>query len=215
MGTESIIDMESRIIEAAKVVFVRKGYEETKMGDIAAEVGMSRTALLYYFHTKEVLFDAIFQQLMSGLLPNVALIVEEQTSCLEKIPKIVDQYISMLQRNPFLPLFIVSEFNRDPKHLYKTLLKNSQRIEPLLRMEALMEGEMERGTLRRMPFLYIASSLVSLAVFPMLIRNPLTDAFLGGNPQKFDAFIEERKPFVADVMVRMLTPESGTENRNS
>lgn len=45
MGTEELQDMESRIIEAAKRVFVRKGYEATKMGDIALEVGISRTAL--------------------------------------------------------------------------------------------------------------------------------------------------------------------------
>ena len=136
MGTESIIDMESRIIEAAKIVFVRKGYEDTKMGDIAAEVGISRTALHYYFHTKEVMFDAIFQQLMGGFLPNIALVVDAPTSCLEKILKIVDQYISMLQ------------------------------------------------------------------------RNPLTDAFLGGDPRMFDAFIEERKQFVAELMIRMLTPDA-------
>ena len=49
MSTEELQDMESRIIEAAKRVFVRKGYEATKMGDIAADVGISRTAMHYYF----------------------------------------------------------------------------------------------------------------------------------------------------------------------
>ena len=49
MNTEELQDMESRIIEAAKQVFVRKGYEATKMGDVALEVGISRTALHYYF----------------------------------------------------------------------------------------------------------------------------------------------------------------------
>ena len=51
MSTEELQDMESRIIEAAKRVFVRKGYEATKMGDIAADVGISRTAMHYYFRT--------------------------------------------------------------------------------------------------------------------------------------------------------------------
>jgi len=215
MGTENIIDMESRIIEAAKIVFVRKGYEDTKMGDIAAEVGISRTALHYYFHTKEVLFDAIFQQLMDGFLPNIALVVDAPTSCLEKIPKIVDQYIFMLQRNPFLPLFIVSEFNRDPKHLYSTLLKDFHRLETLLRLKTMMEAEMEAGKLKKYPFVYVVSTLVSLVVFPMLVRNPLTDAFLGGDPRKFDAFIEERKQFVAEVMVRMLTPDVDETYQNN
>lgn len=48
MSTEEVITMENRILEAAKQVFVRKGYEATKMGDVAAEAGIGRTALHYY-----------------------------------------------------------------------------------------------------------------------------------------------------------------------
>lgn len=54
MSTEEIITMENRILEAAKQVFVRKGYEATKMGDVAAEAGIGRTALHYYYRTKEM-----------------------------------------------------------------------------------------------------------------------------------------------------------------
>ena len=71
MSTEEVITMENRILEAAKQVFVRKGYEATKMGDVAAEAGIGRTALHYYYRTKEMLFDAIFDQLIDALLPNL------------------------------------------------------------------------------------------------------------------------------------------------
>ncbi|WP_347394970.1 TetR/AcrR family transcriptional regulator, partial [Parabacteroides leei] len=64
MSKEEAITMESRILEAAKQVFVTKGYEATKMGDVAAKAGIGRTALHYYYRTKEMLFDAIFDQLM-------------------------------------------------------------------------------------------------------------------------------------------------------
>lgn len=39
MSKEEAITMESRILEAAKQVFVTKGYEATKMGDVAAKAG--------------------------------------------------------------------------------------------------------------------------------------------------------------------------------
>ena len=52
MSKEEAITMESRILEAAKQVFVTKGYEATKMGDVAAKAGIGRTALHYYFRTK-------------------------------------------------------------------------------------------------------------------------------------------------------------------
>ena len=47
MSTEEVNTMEERILEAAKQVFVMKGYEATKMGDVAAEAGIGRTALHY------------------------------------------------------------------------------------------------------------------------------------------------------------------------
>ena len=62
MEAKDMNEMEPRIIEAAKRVFVRKGYEAATMSDVAAEVGIGRTALHYYYRTKEILFDAIFQR---------------------------------------------------------------------------------------------------------------------------------------------------------
>ncbi|MDD4114947.1 MAG: helix-turn-helix domain containing protein, partial [Massilibacteroides sp.] len=59
MEQEEKKDVESRIIEAAKQVFVRKGFESATMGDIAAEAGIGRTSLNYYFRNKEMLFEAI------------------------------------------------------------------------------------------------------------------------------------------------------------
>lgn len=208
MTTEETLDMESRIIEAAKKVFVRKGFEATRMGDVATEVGISRTSLHYYFRTKEMLFDAIFAQLMNGMLPNITLILDEPTTFLEKLPKIVNQYVSVLQRNPLLPVFVINEFNRDPEHLYKAMMKDPSRIETMLRLQKQMLDEMERGLLKKLPLVYTVTTLLGLVVFPLLARNPLTDIFLGSDPAKFEAFIEERKSFITDVMVRLLTPEN-------
>ena len=55
MEAKDMNEMEPRIIEAAKRVFVRKGYEAATMSDVAAEVGIGRTALHYYYRTKEIL----------------------------------------------------------------------------------------------------------------------------------------------------------------
>ena len=214
MSTEELQDMESRVIEAAKRVFVRKGYEATKMGDIALEVGISRTAMHYYFRTKEMLFDAIFGQLMDALLPNIGVIVSEPTSFLEKIPKIVEQYTAMIQANPLFPIFVVNEFNRDPEHLYKTILKDPEKVKPLLLLQKQMREEMERGLLKKVPLVYTASTLLSLIVFPMLARNPLTSAFFEGDPRKFEDFLQERKTFITDVMVRLLTPDETQTVKN-
>lgn len=213
MSAEEVITMENRILEAAKQVFVRKGYEATKMGDIAAEAGIGRTALHYYYRTKEMLFDAIFDQLIGALLPNLGAIIDENTSFLEKLPKIIDQYVKTLQRNPLFPIFVINELERAPEHIYHSILKNPSRIEPIIRMRRQMEKEMEQGLLKKLPVYYVATTLISLLVFPMLVRNPFTAIFMGGDAGKYEAFLQERIPFVTDIMIRLLTPDDHIQHK--
>lgn len=213
MGIEEGIDMESRIIEAAKLMFVTKGYEATKMGDIAAEVGVSRTSMHYYFRTKEMLFEAIFSQLMQGLLPNLGSVMDEKTTMLEKLPKIMDLYMSILVANPLIPIFVINEFQRDPEHLYKAVLKEPSRIEPIIRLQQQMTDEMEQGVMNKMPLIYTVTTVLGLLVFPLLARNPLTTVFMDGDEDRFKSFMIERKPFVKEIVLRMLTPDKNVQNK--
>lgn len=213
MNTEDVITMENRIIEAAKQVFVRKGYEATKMGDIATEAGIGRTALHYYYRTKDMLFDAIFDQLMDALLPNLEMIMDEDLSFLEKLPKIIVQYAKTLRSNPLFPIFVINELQRDPEHIYASILKDPSRVKPIVRLQVQIREEMEQGTIRKMPLIYTATTLISLLIFPLLVRNPVTSIFLDGNAEKFDAFLEERIPFVTDIMIRLLTPDNTNPNK--
>lgn len=207
MDIQEPIDMETRIIEAAKQVFVRKGYEATTMSDVAKEVGIGRTALHYYYRTKEMLFDAIFDQLMGALLPNIGRIVDEKNPFLEKLPKIIDEYMSLLQANPSLPVFLIVELNRDPEHLFHCVMKDPARLQPLMRLRLQMEDEMDKGLLRKMPVEDAVSTLVSLVVFPMLIRNPLSAIFMNGDLTRFNEFIVNRKALIVEMMTRLLSPD--------
>ena len=53
--------MEQKIVSAAKKLFIEKGYEETNMTDIAAEIGINRPTLHYYFRTKDIMFKAVLE----------------------------------------------------------------------------------------------------------------------------------------------------------
>lgn len=207
MDIQEPIDMETRIIEAAKQVFVRKGYEATTMSDVAKEIGIGRTALHYYYRTKEMLFDAIFDQLMGALLPNIGRIVDEKNPFLEKLPKIIDEYMSLLQANSSLPVFLIVELNRDPEHLFHCVMKEPARLQPLMRLRQQMEDEMNKGLLRKMPVEDAVSTLVSLVVFPMLIRNPLSAIFMNGDLTRFNDFVTGRKALIVEMMTGLLSPD--------
>ena len=50
---------ENAIIDAAEIVFERQGYDNTKMEDIASQIGMSKGSIYFYFNSKENLYMAI------------------------------------------------------------------------------------------------------------------------------------------------------------
>ncbi|MDH6358112.1 TetR/AcrR family transcriptional regulator [Parabacteroides sp. PF5-9] len=200
-------DVESRIIEAAKKVFVRQGFVRTTMSDIAQEIGIGRTALHYYFRTKEVLFDAIFGQLLDHLLPNIKKVMDQEGTMLDKMPLIIQEYTSVLYDNMLLPIFVVSEVNRDPEHLYQAFFKKTQQIEPLIRMRTQLQEEMDKGIIRKMVLMDLFIAIVSMIVFPLLIRKPLTDVFLDSEEEKFDEYILGRTSRITEIILHLLTPE--------
>lgn len=86
-------DMESRILEAAKAVFMEKGFAETSMGDIAARAGINRPSLHYYFRTKDRIFQTVFGMIIQKVVPKVERFITAQDVPLsERVASLVDVY---------------------------------------------------------------------------------------------------------------------------
>jgi len=61
------VERKQQIFEAAISCFGRQGYHKTKMDDIAAEAGLSKGSLYWYFKSKKELFLALFQEIITQL----------------------------------------------------------------------------------------------------------------------------------------------------
>ncbi len=55
-------DKRELIITAAGKVFGRHGFKDTRMEQVAAEAGMGKSSLYYYFLSKEELFEAVVER---------------------------------------------------------------------------------------------------------------------------------------------------------
>ena len=102
--------LEDKIIGSAKRVFLEKGFEKAKMQEIADTAGISRTALNYYFRTKDNLFYSIVNQIFDGLLPRFEQVLEKQNQTFsERIADLVDTYNEFLR---LTPIFRFSSFRK-------------------------------------------------------------------------------------------------------
>ncbi|MDQ0470342.1 TetR/AcrR family transcriptional regulator [Labrys wisconsinensis] len=57
----------ARLLEAARRVFARLGYEAATVDDIAFEAGIGKPTIYRYFEGKEALFEAVFAQTLDDL----------------------------------------------------------------------------------------------------------------------------------------------------
>ena len=83
--SEQELSTEKTILEAAKKVFLDKGFDGARMQEIADEAGINKALLHYYFRSKDKLFDAIFEEAFKQFLPNISDIMVSDISIEEKV----------------------------------------------------------------------------------------------------------------------------------
>ena len=159
--------MEQKIIEAAKATFLKKGFKDTNMSDIAAEVGLTRPAMHYYFRTKERLFQAVFGDILMTFLPKVSGIITSDAPLEEKIGAIADAYLAILKENPQLPMFLMKEAMRDFEGFVQMALgiNISQAGNNVF---SAIESEMEAGKIKKFQSLRYFTHSMALLQCPSL-----------------------------------------------
>ncbi|HKN98209.1 MAG TPA: helix-turn-helix domain-containing protein, partial [Pseudonocardiaceae bacterium] len=60
-------DTRSDILAAAHELFTQRGYQHTSLREIAARLGLTKTAVLYHFATKQDILLALTQPLLDDL----------------------------------------------------------------------------------------------------------------------------------------------------
>lgn len=160
--------MENKIIDAARAVFIEKGYAETSMSEIAAKAGMNRPALHYYFRTKDKMFQAVFGSIVSSVIPTVFdAIMHKEKSIAERTECIINAYYNLFEKTPDLPLFMLRELNRDPEMLIKTILGLNV-ADTMRKAISSLQEEMDEGKLKKVPLQFIFFNFYSLLTFPFL-----------------------------------------------
>lgn len=193
---------EEKIFESATVVFIKKGMDGTRMKDIADHAGINKALLHYYFRTKERLFNAVFEKIAGTMFRKFAPVFDPDLSLEDKIRFFFREHITFLQQNPGLPGFFINEINRNPERI-KKFLSNID-IKSLWSMLCAQHGEeLKKYNITEETLPQIMVSIASMSVFPFAARSVLEGLF-GKMGIDFTQFIEERKTFAADFILKAL-----------
>ena len=195
--------LEARIVDAARQLFIERGFVGTSMSDIASRAGINRPTLHYYFRTKERMFDAVFGGIVGTLVPRVEDIVLQPGRPIgERVASVVDAYYDVFGANPGLPMFIVREMHRDFDGVVRTImeLRLGQYIESVRQG---LQGEMDSGRLRQVPMRYLFLTFYSMLTMPFVAGN-LCRTVLLDDGETFADLLAGWKPYIVDAMERLL-----------
>jgi|SRR5687768_2787866 len=191
-------ETEQRILDAAKVVFIRSGTAGARMQEIAEEAGVNQALLHYYFRSKERLSEAVFRETAGKMFPAIIQILGSDVPITEKIDRIIDTYLTTMSRAPFLPGYIISELHHHPERITQLLGtvaggNIADAVRPAFeKLEHQIAAEVRAGRMRRINASQFFVNLISLCVFPFAAR-PMLRAALGLDDDGFAKFIDQRR----------------------
>ena len=186
------LNTEQRILDAAKIVFQRKGLSGARMHEIADAAGINKAMLNYYFRSKDKLFEAVFRDGIQKIFPVIKTIFSSDLPLFEKIETFADKYISVLIENPHLPGFILNEVNNNPERLMEVFLGNVMEMDVYLKFSSQVETAVKSGIIKQIDPKQLIVNLMSMCIFPFAAK-PVIKALVNFDEENYSLFLEQRK----------------------
>jgi AcrR family transcriptional regulator len=189
---------EERIRIAARKVFMERGLSGARMQDIADEAGINKALLHYYFRNKEKLFEMIFREAFDNFFPKIAGLIASDISIEEKIEQFCGAYIDMLLDNPYIPLFVLNEVNKQPRQFREKFWKNREPLYKNFGMQ--IQAAIKKKEIKPVEPAHLFLNMISMCIFPF-ISKPMWIIATGMDESKFGEFMKERKKVIPKLII--------------
>lgn len=193
------ISTETKILAAAEEVFLKSGYDGSRMQEIADLAGINKAMLHYYFRSKDLLFERIFEQKFSQFFPKIQELTTMPISFTEKVCIYVELHINLLRQNPYLPLFIINTIHKNNNFVKKM---------PLLLFSEFAKSyytDLAANKVKELNPLQFLMSVMSMCVFPFLSK-PILCSSINISDQDFDTLMNNRPEEIKCYVRAILMP---------
>jgi len=193
---------EQKILAAARSIFITNGMMGARMQDIADKAGINKALLHYYFSTKEKLFEMIFLEEGQKFFPKINMIFDSDLPLFDKIERFTEEYLDEIRENPYLPLFVINEINRQPDKFLKKMWSKNNLPRPdkfLLQIDK----EVKKGTIHPVSPVHLLLNILSMCVFPFMAK-PMFMQIIGLDELQFRLLIEQRKKEIPKFIINSI-----------
>lgn len=140
-------------------IFVKNGFHETSMREIAEAAGLGKSTLYDYFKTKDEILIYFFEDQLNDLTDEAQKIALQNLSADKRLCQIMEKYLESLQANKSLFLKMMQEAQSLKPADQKQVQEKRHAYQDLVR--ALIDEGIREGVFRKVNSLLAARLLIS------------------------------------------------------
>jgi TetR/AcrR family transcriptional regulator len=199
-------ETEGKILAAARQEFIAKGLVGARMHVIAADAGVNKALLHYYYRSKERLYQTVLHDILQSVWGKLQEEFRSQGEIegLEPLVRIlVSTYVRILAANPEFPVFMIREVSSGGNAMppvIKEILKNFGDV-PVRIFQAL-QAEIKAGKIKPVNPMHFLLNLMGMCVVSFIalpvIRKVAPE--LGIKVDLGENFLEDRIAAILDMV---------------
>ena len=196
------LSTELKIREAAKRVFMAKGFDGCSTREIAKEAGMNVALVNYYFRSKGQLFQLIFRAALEDFMLSMVDVFSTNLSLESKMRIFIEREYDFLTKHPEMPGFIIGEMSRADGCGAVNMHWMKDKIDETGVFKDIQKAQ-EAGEIRKMDLLSISLILMSNCHFPFL-GKPFVQNALHVSDEHYEQQLVLHKQYVTEMMINYL-----------
>jgi TetR/AcrR family transcriptional regulator len=194
------------ILKAAVQEFAREGVAGARTDAIAQSAGVNKALLYYYFKDKEALYQAVLDEVFSGVRAAIRKALAQKLPPKEKLCAYVRAHFDYVASNPLYQRLVHAEFLRagkDPsrlqriaKHFFRPIFAD---------LTVLLKEGRESGDFRQVDPIHFIPSMIAVIVF-YFTTAPIMKAVTGFDPISSERIAERRAAVVDFISAALFVP---------
>lgn len=181
------------LLEAAEALFAERGFDATRVEDIAERVGIRRASIFYYYRDKQELYDAVLDSVLGALHERLERALDGDAPLAERIEAAVGAWVDAVGARPSLARLVLREAAGATPERRAALSTHTGRFHQLVRRQILERPDFVGARLHPIDPVHVAATVVGATVFfvaamPALVPerslDPVSPAHLAAHKEE-------------------------------
>jgi TetR/AcrR family transcriptional regulator len=153
------------LLDAGEALFAERGFDATRLEDVALRVGIRRASIVYYYRDKRELYDAVLARVLGQLRERLDAALGSDAPLATRIEAAVSAWILFVGARPALARMLLREAADATTERRAALQVHTQPFVALIERQVFERPDFRRAHLARIDPVHVASTVVGSTVF--------------------------------------------------